>query len=128
MLKSDFFFSNLVDLLDNSGVVLSYGIAKDVSLGELIEMMPELDKQEQRELFFSAIDLLEARSLIRVVSSEDASLISNINVERMRDNFQSLRDLLDGLFSESGAIRDYKPNYDVIRKLRSNLRLLKGGK
>ena len=132
MLKTEFFLENLIELFDSSGVLLSYGGTSDMSLRDILEYHETISIDDKRELFLAGIDLLESRTFLRILSSEDAKSISTINSDNIRKVFQDFRDLLDDLLSDGSVLRDYRPNFEIIKKLRESyvnpLKVLEGGK
>ena len=128
MNRATFFYDNILKVLDSSGVLIDYGLLKDYSLGEILASFPDLDNDSRRELFLNVVDLLEARVFMRLLSSEDASLIGKVSGETIRLNFQIFKDLIEALFSDVENLRDYKVNFEIINKLKKSLVVIEGGK
>jgi hypothetical protein len=130
MLKREFLLDNLVDLFDESGILLRFGSSREyLSLRDILERFSDLSLEDKRELFSSAIDLLEARVFLRLLTSEDGKLIGGSNSENIRKVFSDFREMLDDLLSDGVMLKDYRANLEVLKRLRvANLEVLEGGK
>ncbi len=123
--RTEFYLNNLVLVLDQANVRLTYGQFTDVTLGDIMEHIPDMSQEDRIELFDTAIDLIEARTVLDLLATEEALLISRVDVVKVQENFQALRDITSGLLTESSTLKDYKVNYKALKELKQNLKLVK---
>lgn len=128
MTRTEFFLQNLIEVFRANEVTLSYGMLEDVSFDEILAYIPDISESEKIELFNNAVDMLEGRTILKLLSSNDAGMIARVDVGNLQVNFQLFRELASSLFSESAELKDYKVNYRALNDLRDSLKVIKGGK
>lgn len=128
MTKTEFFLQNLIEVFRANEVTLSYGMLENVSFDEILAYIPDISESEQIELFNNAVDMLEGRTILKLLSSNDAGMIARVDIGTLQVNFQLFRELASSLFSESAELKDYKVNYKALNDLRDSLKVIQGGK
>lgn len=128
MTRTEFFLQNLIEVFRANEVTLSYGMLEDVSFDEILAYIPDISESEKIELFNNAVDMLEGRTILKLLSSNDAGMIARVDVGSLQINFQLFRELASSLFSESAELKDYRINYQALNDLRDSLKVIQGGK
>lgn len=128
MTRTEFFLQNLIEVFRANEVTLSYGMLENVSFDEILAYIPDISESEKIELFNNAVDMLEGRTILKLLSSNDAGTIARVDIGTLQINFQLFRELASSLFSESAELKDYKVNYRALNDLRDSLKVIQGGK